>query len=154
MEAEVDDLLLLLPWHQVCGPDLLRSRIDIADMLKCCRCWHCENILVGGAWVSRRYLLDWRQSPHLVHRRNAARDRLRLRTLDPTTMHICSRTFAQPQSPIQTAQRQRAIAHQTTRRLHHDGECEERSDDTYLILPGSGAKDLLDIAWDVAKAMR
>lgn len=145
MEAEVDDLLLLLPWHQVCGPDLLRSRIDIADMLKCCRCWHCENILVGGAWVSRRYLLDGRQSPHLVHRRNAAGNHLRLRTIDPTVMHICPRTFAQPQSSIPTAQRQRAIAHQTTRRLHHDGECEERSDDTYLILPRSGAKDLLNI---------
>lgn len=113
--------------------------------MKRCRRWYCEDVLVGAAWASRRYLMDRRQSSHLVHRRNAASDRLRLRTVDPTVMHIRSRTLAQPQSSVPTAQRQRAIAYQSTRRFHHDGECEERSDDTYLILPRSGAKDLLNI---------
>lgn len=88
MEAEMDDVLLLLPWHQVRGPNLPPSSGNKADLLKRCRCWYCEDILVGAAWASRRYLVDRRQSSHLVHRRNAASDRLRLRTLDPTIVHI------------------------------------------------------------------
>ena len=104
VEAEMDDVLLLLPRLQVCGPEVPRSKNNKADILKRCRCWYCEDILVGAAWASPGYLLDRSQSPHLVHRGNAASDRLRLRTIDPIVVHICAPTHAQPESSIQTAQ--------------------------------------------------
>jgi hypothetical protein len=73
------------------------SRQSRADREKCRRCWHRKDLLAGPARKPSRHFLDWRESSHMVHCRDAVGNHMCLRSCCPDD--ICDGTKVLDQQP-------------------------------------------------------